>query len=444
MVGYSGSAGEADALRELAVAMREGLHIPVEIAFLETSAPTIGEAIADGVLEFKPARVILLPLFLPVSATQKNTLALIAEAAADRWQGVEVTCAEPPGTHAGVFAGYCGLIVKTLKMGTRDIPAAETALLVIGRGGRDPLGNAETYQMARLLWEAYRFGSVEIAFQRATSPDIAAGINRGIQSGARRIVVVPYVLFDRKSHHVIEAMVQTHAVQHLDLEILLSAPLDVQNGILRAVSERYQAALPQFTISLRRAGHSHPHGNNMGAIDSDWRVMLPPRYQVGDTVSAVPMGAAGLVFDADGQVAWDQIWGGFCDLALAGGPPHRGTLLEPVSPDAIIADPEGYQAVLAELSRGISMITALPIVVSRSPGWIGVHCRDEDMALWMLRAIVVENVSIRREGEVLYLPAGPHFRLDYEIKNVITVVAKTHHYWLEHLHVSTRSSGGSA
>jgi sirohydrochlorin cobaltochelatase len=52
--------------------------------------------------------------------------------------------------------------------------------------------------------------------------------------------------------------------------------------------------------------------------------------------------------------------------------------------------------------------------------------------LWLLRAIVVENVSVRRENNVLYLPAAPHFQLGGEIKNVITVVAKTHHYWTEH------------
>jgi sirohydrochlorin cobaltochelatase len=33
---------------------------------------------------------------------------------------------------------------------------------------------------------------------------------------------------------------------------------------------------------------------------------------------------------------------------------------------------------------------------------------------------------------VLFLPAGPTFRLDKEIKNVVTVIAKTHHYWKEH------------
>jgi sirohydrochlorin cobaltochelatase len=55
------------------------------------------------------------------------------------------------------------------------------------------------------------------------------------------------------------------------------------------------------------------------------------------------------------------------------------------------------------------------------------------MALWLLRAIVVENISVRREGTTLYFPAGPAFRLENEIKNVITVVAKTHHDWQEHV-----------
>jgi sirohydrochlorin cobaltochelatase len=144
------------------------------------------------------------------------------------------------------------------------------------------------------------------------------------------------------------------------------------------------------------------------------------------------MGVADLVYDADGHVAWDQIWGSFCDLALAGGPPHRGTLLEPAAPPATARDQERYRAVLAELERGIRLVTGLPVVTSAAPGWIGVQCADETMALWLLRAIIVENVSVRREGHVLYLPAGADFRLEYEIKNVITVIAKTHHYWTEH------------
>ena len=54
------------------------------------------------------------------------------------------------------------------------------------------------------------------------------------------------------------------------------------------------------------------------------------------------------------------------------------------------------------------------------------------MARWLQHAITVENVKVRRDDTVLYLPAGPHFREEKEIKNVVTVVAKTHHYWMEH------------
>jgi len=151
------------------------------------------------------------------------------------------------------------------------------------------------------------------------------------------------------------------------------------------------------------------------------------------------MGAAPLIYDDDGRVAWNRVWGRddpnspFCELALAGGPPHRGTLLEPVHPESVAADLERYRNVVAELARGLQMVTGLPVVTEGSPGWIGVVCDSEEMAIWLLRAIIVENVSVRREGTTLYLPAGPNFRLDGEIKNVITAVAKTYHYWKEHV-----------
>ncbi|GAC1380248.1 MAG: hypothetical protein NVSMB33_06140 [Ktedonobacteraceae bacterium] len=160
--------------------------------------------------------------------------------------------------------------------------------------------------------------------------------------------------------------------------------------------------------------------------------LLPPRYRNGKAVSAAPMGATALRYTEDGQVAWNEIWTDFCDLALAGGPPHRDSLLEPVAPDEVKASQEAYERVVAEIERGFGLITGLPTVRSEKLGWVGLKCEDEEMALWMLRAIVVENVCVRREGTVLFLPAGPDFLLEKEIKNVITVVAKTHHYWIEH------------
>jgi sirohydrochlorin cobaltochelatase len=173
--------------------------------------------------------------------------------------------------------------------------------------------------------------------------------------------------------------------------------------------------------------------------------LLPPRYQNGTKISTAPMEAAPLQYTPDGQVAWDQIWTSFCDLAMAGGPPHRGELLEPVSADMVAADPANYEHVLDELERGLHLVTGLPVARSKAPGWIAVECQDEEMAVWLLRAIIVENIAVRREGNVLFLPAGPQFRLEHEIKNIIIATAKTYHYWTEHIDAieETASSGDS-
>jgi len=170
------------------------------------------------------------------------------------------------------------------------------------------------------------------------------------------------------------------------------------------------------------------------ALESRLRTMLPPEYQ--DTyqdVQPVSMGSAGLKYDLDGQVAWNHIWATFCDLAMAGGPPHKGTLLEPAAEAEIDAHPDRYGEVVREICRGVSMVTMLPADPSPVPGWVRVECYSEGMAGWLFRAIVMENVAARAEGKMLDLPAGPHYRLDKEIKNVVTVMAKTCHYWLEHM-----------
>jgi sirohydrochlorin cobaltochelatase len=169
-------------------------------------------------------------------------------------------------------------------------------------------------------------------------------------------------------------------------------------------------------------------------LDARLRTMLPEEYR--DTyegMQPVPMRSAGLKYGADGKVAWDEIWGSFCDLAMAGGPPHKGTLLEPGTRAAIDARPDRYAEVTGELRRGVEMVTELPTELSPTPGWIRVTCLNETMARWLLRAIVMENVAVRREHHMLDLPAAPDFRIEKEIKNVVTVIAKTCHYWLDHM-----------
>jgi hypothetical protein len=160
------------------------------------------------------------------------------------------------------------------------------------------------------------------------------------------------------------------------------------------------------------------------------RELTPPA-----AISPGAMAAAPFVW-REGRPDWGAMWTTFCDLALHGGPPHRG-------PEQALRAPGGPASdsspdMLAELERGILETTGLEAVPA-GPGLLAVRCDSPRMAAWLCAAIILENVDARTEGERLLLPAGPEFRLEDQVKSVITVVAKTHHYWREHLETGRRA-----
>ncbi len=190
--------------------------------------------------------------------------------------------------------------------------------------------------------------------------------------------------------------------------------------------------------------HSQTLAVELATLDAKVNALLPARYQHCYTsVAPTSMGSAGLKYDAHGQVAWAQIWTTFCDLALAGGPPHRGKLLEPVAQAKVATQPEAYARVVAELDRAIGLTTGLLIAPDHEPGWIGVQCDSPEQAAWLQFAVIAENVSARRQGAVLLLPAGPDFRVEKEIKNVVVAITKGCHYWDGHLTATQKSLAGA-
>ncbi len=153
-----------------------------------------------------------------------------------------------------------------------------------------------------------------------------------------------------------------------------------------------------------------------------------------------PMSSAPFLWRPDGRPDWGGMWTTFCELALYGGPPQRG----PASP---LRAPAGAEAgsdaeMLAEMRRAIWETTGLYAEPAGS-GWLSVTCDSPTMAAWMCAAIILENVGARMEDDRLLLPAGPGYGLKDEVKSIITVVAKTHHYWQAHLADSGRIAADS-
>ena len=147
---------------------------------------------------------------------------------------------------------------------------------------------------------------------------------------------------------------------------------------------------------------------------------------------AAPMGSAPFVWRPDGRPDWRAMWTSFCELALFGGPPHRG-------PESALGAAAGTGErvrrapdAVAEIRRGIWETTGL-YSEPAAPGWLAVTCDSPRMAAWLCATIILENVEARFDEERLLVPADPGFALEDQVKSVITVVAKTHHYWTAHI-----------
>ena len=151
----------------------------------------------------------------------------------------------------------------------------------------------------------------------------------------------------------------------------------------------------------------------------------------GEPIIPLPMSAAPFKYRDDGQPDWGAMWTGFCELALYGGPPHRGAEAALVKPEGVDGD-IARDEMVDEIIRGIAETTDL--VAEPAPGgWLRVDCGSKRQAAWMCATIILENVDARVDGSDLYVPGDAGFDLKDQVKSVITVVTKSNHYWQAHI-----------
>ena len=156
-----------------------------------------------------------------------------------------------------------------------------------------------------------------------------------------------------------------------------------------------------------------------------------------------PMSAAPFLLREDGRPDWAAMWESFCELALYGGPPHRGPDNPLRAPEASASDSASEAAMVEEMRRGIWETTGL-YAEPTGDGWLAVTCESRAMAAWLCATIILENVEARVEEDRLLVPAGPRYRLEDEVKSIVTVLAKTNHYWQAHVMGADRVAGDGA
>ncbi|WP_336210079.1 sirohydrochlorin chelatase [Nonomuraea sp. LPB2021202275-12-8] len=128
------------------------------------------------------------------------------------------------------------------------VEPGETAVVLVGEGSTDAAANAEIHRVSRLFWEthAYDFMTVETAFVSLTPPGVPGGLERCRRLGAKRVIVVPYLLFAGGALERVWAQALAYGAGHPDLDIRCAEVIGDCETLADVVIDRYEEAALQL------------------------------------------------------------------------------------------------------------------------------------------------------------------------------------------------------
>ena len=140
------------------------------------------------------------------------------------------------------------------------------------------------------------------------------------------------------------------------------------------------------------------------------------------------MKAAEIIYDQNGNPEWNKMWNSFCNLAAEGGPSHRDNLHRISFPEKNFVYDE---TIKNEIARGLRLLNA-NVKEINNKGEIYIDLIFPNKAKWFRNIIDLENVAAKQKGKYLILPWSGNYKIDKEVKSLMTVWGKASHYWREH------------
>ncbi len=217
-----------EGLLERAAALRPGLV--TRAAYVDNASPSVRRALAALVAEGADD-IAVVPLLLTPASHSKTDVAASVQAGRLDHPGLRLRYGRPLGPHP--------VLVDVLARRLVEAGASpEDPVVLVAGGALDPDANAQIAATARLLWEGRPWPSVDIAFASTTGPTVPEVLDRLRRLGARRVSLARYFL----GPGYLPRLVVTQAAT-VDVDVVVSEPLGVSDGLARLLLGRYEEAL---------------------------------------------------------------------------------------------------------------------------------------------------------------------------------------------------------
>jgi sirohydrochlorin cobaltochelatase len=209
-------------------------ELPTGFGFIEMAEPPVDAGI-DELVVSGASDVVSVPLVLLAAGHLKNDGPAALSRARMRHPGVAF--------RMGRDLGIDPVVLAVAEDRAREAMESPDAVVLVGRGSSDPDATSDLYKVARLLGDSRGLGLVEPAFAGVARPTVEEALERCRLLGARRIAVVPFLLFTGVLVPRIYAQASEYAAAHPSLEVALGPHLGPDRRLARLVLERYREAL---------------------------------------------------------------------------------------------------------------------------------------------------------------------------------------------------------
>lgn len=201
--------------------LRPGLE--VRAAFLEKSAPYVGDVLADLAKRGDPAVVV--PMLLASAHHARVDLPAVIEES-----GAVVRVAEALGEDPALVT----LLGQRIAAAGAPANRRDVGVVVVAVGSSNEAANARTATVAAALCARTRWAGVEVAFATGPHPTVAEAATRLRSRGARHLVVAPWFL----AHGRITDRVAAVAAE---LGVPMAEPLGSHNLVAATLLDRFDA-----------------------------------------------------------------------------------------------------------------------------------------------------------------------------------------------------------
>ncbi|MGI8384624.1 sirohydrochlorin chelatase [Robertmurraya sp. P23] len=242
----------------------------VETCFLELTDPNMDTGISRCLAQGATS-IAIIPMMIFAASHSKLHIPFAIDEARKKYPSVTFTYGRPIGVHKSMVE-ICEQRIEE-GMDVTSVAKDDIGVVLLGRGCSDGGANSDLYKLARLLREKLSIKKMEPAFIAVTEPSLEESVTTLLILGAKKVIVLPYLLFTGVLMKRLEEQMVKLQTQLPQIQLTLASNLGFHPKLEKVFMERMDEAISDSVMmncdtcrfrmeAAEHMAHHHDHDHH--------------------------------------------------------------------------------------------------------------------------------------------------------------------------------------